>query len=104
MVGGGSGTLLMAGVTGLLQLLVLHELAIDGRGHARSAEAALGAMKRRETLVDGMVAVSLIAQPFRGGDDTPTHRTHHHQKLALLHLPRLRVVSRQHHRARSIAA
>ena len=53
----------MAGVTGLLQLLMILELPIDGHGHARSTEAALGAiMKRRETLnVDGMQAVSLIA-------------------------------------------
>ena len=58
----------MAGVTGLLQLLMILELPIDGHAHGRSTEAALGAMKRRpssdiirETLVDGMQAVSLIA-------------------------------------------
>ena len=77
-------------------LLLLLEAAIDGHRHARGAEATLGAMKRGQTLVNGMKAVSLIAQAFSGGDGASINGAQEHQTgshSSLLHLLRLWIVA-----------
>lgn len=60
-------------------LLLMLEAAIDGHCHARGAETALGAMKRRETLLDSMETFSLVSQALGRSDGAAVDRAEQHQ-------------------------